>query len=664
MNKIKKLIEPKSIAVIGASSNPKKVGHQLFKNIIEGGFKGEVYPVNSKKENILGFTSVDSISSISKPVDLAIIVIPVQFILDVVKECIAAKVSSIIIISSGFSESGHDGKILQDQVKELCESAGVALLGPNCLGLINTEINLNASFSAATPNKGNVGFISQSGAMVSALIDWSKKNNIGLSKVFSMGNMAQIHESDILEFLYSDQSTEVILMYLETLVVDQRLTELLIKNSKKKPTLVLYGGKTKSGNSAAVSHTGAIVSSFKAVETYLKQSNLILADGLDDFFFTTKLLASKQTTTGNRVAIITNAGGPSIISCDELEKRHIPLSTFTNSTVVDFVNSFSSSSAGRNPVDILGDATSDQYKSALEIVAKDKNTDIILVLVTRQSSTDPLAIANEISEFECDKIIIPVFIGDGFNEENALLSKNNVPCYDYPEQAISAINHLVSFNAAKYNLLNAEPSQEIYNEDDKFNILKSFKLPVLEYYTCTNASQLDVAAIKIGFPMVVKTADPNIIHKSDAKGVALNIQNLFQLEKTFKDMGQNVIVGKMLHGHEIFIGAKKDKNIGTIITFGTGGIYSEIYHDFSYGVAPINIEIAKGMIDKTKIGKILDGARGQKRYNKDKLAEILVNTALFVESFQNIAEVDFNPLIATDDGYFIVDARIILNKES
>lgn len=663
MDRIIKLIEPKSIAVIGASSDKNKIGYQIFDNILSDGFKGPLYPINKKRETILGIKSEESIGNIADNVDLAIIVIPSPYVLGVVKECIEKRVSSIIIISSGFSETGTEGASIQKEIVDLCNKANVALLGPNCLGLINTSLNLNASFAATMPTSGNVGFISQSGAMVSALIDWSRENNVGLSKVLSIGNMAQIHESDLLEYLYHDSSTDIILLYLETLVADRKLTKLLSDNATKKPTIVLFGGKTKSGNTAAISHTGAIVSSYKAIETYFKQSGVILAEGLDDFFFTTKLMSMNQKITGDNIAIITNAGGPSIIACDSLDKNQLSLSKLSLQTMNSLKSDLGYSSTSMNPIDLLGDATSKEYKSAIHTVLNDKSVDGMLILITQQSSTDTMDIAREISRLHSTKPVVPVFLGSSFSEENHLLSKKQIASFSYPEEAVSALRHLVDLNSPKDNLIESETKSEIFNVDGKFESLRKFNLPALEYISCVNEKDLDNIALKVGFPLVAKTADPTIIHKSEARGVILNIENSFQLEKAFRELGQNIVVGRMLSGHEIFIGVKKDPNIGTIIAFGTGGIYSEIYDDFAYRVSPISVNSAKKMINETKIGKILNGARGQKSYDTDKLAQIIVNTALLADSFGNITEIDFNPLIADANGYFIVDARIILDKE-
>lgn len=664
MDLIEKIINPKSVAVIGASSNQNKIGYQILNNIIKGGFKGEIFAINKKSEKILDLDSVSSITEIESHIDLAIIAIPGNFVLDIVKECISSKVSSIIIVSSGFAETGTAGKAMQEEITSLCQNAGISLLGPNCLGLINTSLSLNASFADNMPISGNIGLISQSGAMISALIDWSRENNIGFSKIFSMGNMAQISELETLQYFYSDQSTKVIVVYLEQLVVSPQLTKTLIENAKIKPTIILFGGKTKSGGKAASSHTGSIVSSFIAIKTYLEQAGTILVDGLDELFYTTKLISCFQKIDGNRVAIITNAGGPSIITCDAMEKGNLVLSELLSQTNDVLKQKLKDTAILKNPIDLLGDATPDDYRNTLEALCNDTNVDGVIILITKQSSTNTLEIAQAIKALDITKPVLPVFIGESFVEESKIISESNIPIFNYPESALFGLQYLVNYCSKPQELLVSEYKNEIFNESSKYELLRKYNLPILEYKLCNNFEELDKQASTIGFPVVLKTADPTIVHKTDVSGVILDIKNNEELNKAFDALGSRIIIGKMLKGIEIFIGVKKDKNVGTVITFGTGGIFAEIYKDFSYRVSPITKEIAKLMISETKIGKILSGARGRKPLNLETLSEVIVNTALFADSFSNINEIDFNPLIANEDGYFIVDARIISDKES
>lgn len=661
MEEIKQLVNPNSVAIIGASADPAKIGYQITNNLISGHFAGKIFPVNPKEDNILGLEAYTDISLIKEEVDLAIIVIPAKFVLSVIKQCAESKVKSIIVISAGFAETGEEGEKLQDEMVAICKDAGITILGPNCLGLINTNAKLNASFAQVMPKEGNISLISQSGAMITALIDWSCTASVGFNKIFSMGNKADIREESVLEYLYNDPETKVIIAYLEQINVNKELTELLVKYSKTKPTIVLFGGKTSLGAKAASSHTGSVISSYLAVETYLKQAGVIVASNLSEIFIYCQLFSNYQNIDGDNVAIITNAGGPGIVTCDELFANNLNLAKLSEETNEVLGKNCRPCANISNPIDILGDATEEDYKKALEVVEMDSNVNSVIVLLTPQSSTDVLGTAQVIADFSSSKPIIPVFIGGGnLNEARIIIEKSNKPCYVSPDEAVHSLKALVAFNKNMPKLLSAEESKENFIESNKDEYLKKFNLPILEYFKAESIDELKNHASNIRYPVVLKTAKSEIVHKSDSGGVKLNIQNDSELEKAFSELGSPVIVGKMVKGkHEIFLGIKKDPNIGTLVAFGTGGIYSEIYKDLSYRVAPISKDVALDMINETKMGQVLNGARGQDKYDFDKLSETIVNAAKFADAYENIKEIDFNPLIASYPDFYIVDVRII-----
>ncbi len=657
-----KLIIPSSIAVIGASASPEKIGYQIFDNLIKNNFIGEVYPINPKGGEILGKNVYDSVLSIDEEIDLAVICIPSKFVVGALKECGEKGIKSAIVITAGFSETGEEGTKLQEEIVTICQNAGISLLGPNCLGLINTDINLNASFANSMPNKGNISFISQSGAMITALIDWSKTTSLGFSKIFSLGNKAVLKEADLLKYLYSDDSTKVIISYWEQLNVSPELTEVFIKNAKRKPTVVLFGGKTAAGAHAAASHTGSLVSSYLAVETYLRQSGVIIADDLEDLFAYAALFSTYNKIGGDRVAIITNAGGPSIASSDAIIKHSLQLATISDETKARLQKVLRPEAPVGNPIDVLGDASDTEYKDAMEIVANDPNIDALLVLLTPQSSTKVEETARHIIDLKTDKPIISAFIGGASVESGCkIIESAQKICFLYPEMGVKALRALVDFSTKKVEISNSNTPTETFDMSNKDNLLKKFNLPVLGYIEVNNETELRAAAENIGYPLVLKTAQKDISHKSDAGGVKLNLKNETDLLAAFTEVGSPAIVGKMVKGkHEIFLGIKKDANIGTVIAFGTGGIYSEVYKDLSYRIAPISTEVAKEMIAETKMGAILAGARGQMAYNIDEIAKIIVNTSSFADNFENITEIDFNPMIADESGeFYLVDARII-----
>ncbi len=550
---------------------------------------------------------------------------------------------------------------LENEIVAVCKENNIVLLGPNCLGLINNTLPVNASFAKAIPKPGNISFLSQSGAIISSVIDWSNENGIGFSKIFSMGNKAMLSETEILEYLYNDSETEVIVAYLENLKVTSKLTEILIQNSTKKPTIVLFGGKTSFGAKAAASHTGSIVSSYTAVKTYLHQAGIIIAEGLEDFTSFIQIFSRYQKINGERIAVITNAGGPSITTCDFLSKSNLKLAELTESTINHLNGKLRPETAKKNPVDLLGDATPVDYEIAISACLLDKFVDGIIVLLTPQSSTDVKEIAEVISNFKTDKPILNVFIGGDFVRQGIeIIKSSNNLCFEYPETAVNSIKALYDFSKTKNELLKSENRDGFYSEKAKFELMKKYDLPVLEYTEVDSLGNAFVAAGLIGYPVVVKTAKKEIVHKSDADGIRLNIKNEGELKKSVEDIGYPAIIGKMINKEqELFLGIKKDSTVGTVVAFGTGGIYSELYQDFSYRVAPLSKETALSMIEETKMGKILNGARSQKVFDLDRLAKIIVDTARFANDFQNIKEIDFNPIVASGSNYYIVDARII-----
>jgi acetyl coenzyme A synthetase (ADP forming)-like protein len=662
---LNKLITPASIALIGASASPEKIGYQILDNLIKNNFAGEISPINPKGGEILGKKVYTSVLDVPSNIDLAIICIPSKFAAEVLTECAKKGVGSVIVITAGFSENGEEGIRLQAEITEICQKSGISMLGPNCLGLINTDINLNASFANGMPNRGNISFLSQSGAMVSALIDWSKTTSVGFSKIFSLGNKAVLKEADLLRYLYDDDSTKVVISYLEQLTVSAELTQVLAENAKKKPTIVLFGGKTTAGAHAAASHTGSLVSSYLAVETYLRQAGVIIADDLEDLFIYATLFSTYNKMNGNRVAIITNAGGPSIAASDAIVKYGLQLASISEETKEKLRASLRPEAPLGNPIDVLGDASDLEYKSAMEIIAADTTIDALLILLTPQSSTKVNSTAQHIANLQTDKPVISAFIGGQSVESGSLIiERAKKICFTYPEMGVKALSALVEFSAEKPGILIPDTREEIFNTEEKNHLLAKFNLPILEYSEVKDKTTLVAATLKIGYPVVLKTAKVDVSHKSDAGGVKLNIKNEEELLSAFAEVGTPAIVGKMVKGkHEIFLGIKKDANIGTVIAFGTGGIYSEIYKDLSYRIAPISMETAKEMINETKMGAILAGARSQKKYDIDKIAEIIVNTAKFADNFTNITEIDFNPMIADEGGdFYLVDARIILNK--
>lgn len=656
-------LDPKSIAVIGASAHPEKVGYQILANLVNGGYVGKIFPVNPKGGKILDLVVYSALGEIPEPIDLAILVIPQKFVVDSVKACVASKIKKVIIISAGFSEIGEDGQKLEEEITSLCLENDIAMIGPNSLGVIDTSITMNASFAKGMPKPGAVSMLSQSGAIISSMISMSHDLSIGFNKIFSLGNKAVLSEVELLDYLYRDDGTKVIIGYIESLKVTPELTETLIRNAKKKPTIILFGGKSAFGAKAAKSHTGSVVSSYLSIKTYLEQAGVVLADDLEDLLSKARIFSSYTHIAGDRVAIITNAGGPAIAASDAVSAAGLSLPKLAGQTIELLRQKIRPEAALSNPVDILGDATDEDYRTTLEIVSTDEEIDAILLLLTPQTSTKIIETAEVVAEYSGTVPVISSFVGgEILTKAKELIESSGKPCYSYPEEAVLGLRALVSFVEKKQTIAIPEKPSKVYENIDRDKILKEFNLPIIQYARVEDASVAVTEAEQIGYPVVVKTANTDS-HKSDNGGVVVNIQNGGELTAAIEKIGLPVVIGPMVKGKfEILLGVKKDENIGTTILFGTGGIYSEIYADFSYLIAPITHEMAREMILSTKMGLILDGARGQKKYDLDKLAQIVVDTVRFVDNYVNISEVDFNPIIADESGFHMVDVRIILTQ--
>lgn len=663
MNKnILEAIQPKSIAIVGASSHPEKIGYQILANLIDGGYKGYIYPVNLKNETILGKKVYASLDQITRIVDLVVIALPRDLVLSTVQQCVKKNVSMIAVISAGFSEFDQRGNELQSEIVGLCEKNNIHLLGPNCLGFINNDQKLNATFSNGSPDMGPLSFLSQSGALISSVIDWSRQTGMGFNKIFSLGNKSILGENDLLELLYSDPKTEVILGYFESFDINNDLTKLLTRYAKTKPTIFLLGGKSSVGATAAKSHTGSIVTPYLTLKTYLTQLGVVVASDIEELFLFAKAFSKVKKIRGDKVVIVSNAGGPAVAATDSVVENGLSLAELSQSTQDSLTKVLQSGSSIKNPVDLLGDAVAIDYQKAIQIVADDKNVDAILVLATPQSNTPISDIATDIAKTKSKKPIFASFIGgEAVTIADSILNKSDVPCFDYPEDAIRSIRATRNFsNDSVRELALVSDGKKIFQESQKFEIIKEYKLPIVEYTKITQAHELEIAVQNCGFPIVMKTANPSIIHKMDGGGVILNIDNLESAKSAFEKIGSPAIIGKMIKtSHEVFLGLKKDINNNVITAFGTGGIYAELYEDLSYRVNLRSSDSVLEMISETTMGKILAGARNQQSFDLDQLSDIILRANQMISDFDNIVEIDFNPIIVSRDGYYIVDARII-----
>ncbi|MFC1613224.1 acetate--CoA ligase family protein [Patescibacteria group bacterium] len=713
---------PKSIAVIGASRHKNKIGHSILKNLLDAKFKGKLYPVNPKAEKILNQKCYASIKQLPKKLSLAIIVIPAQFVLTVLKECGEQEIKNVIIISAGFRESGSNGLKLEKELKELAMTMDINILGPNCLGLLDSLNNLNASFAKGMIAKGKISFISQSGAICSAMLDWAKKENIGFSKFVSLGNMAGINELDLLEYFITDKSTEAVFAYLENLSDGGKFVEIAKKLCLKKPLIVLKSGITERGKSMAMSHTGAMAEDDRIIEGILKQSNAIRCQSLSEIFDLAKLIANTKILKDNKLAVISNAGGINVITTDKISASSLSLAKMNDVTLNKLQKNLPPIVHVRNPLDIIGDADAERYSLVIESFCKDKNISNILVILTTQTSTEPLKTADTIVKFskKYNKNIIASFIGgEEINEAVNLLKHNGMSNFSYAESAIVALDKLNVWNNNLAGIGNGKKvgftvSKEKNEEIDKLissksgsldylvvkNILEVLDFPIIKSVLSGNLKDLSVFAQKLGYPVAMKAISNSIEHKTDFGAVKLGIRNPQELSKTYQQLikindknkeldsalkrpshklplkvssaeslggvqnttsyGIKVLVQPMISGAiELIIGAKRDSKFGPIVLFGLGGIYTEIFKDISLRMAPIGDYDAERMMAELKISEIFEGARGME-IDKNAIVELLIKISYLITNHPNIKEIDLNPVMVKDGKIYIVDMRMIV----
>ncbi len=694
------IFKPQSIAVIGASEDEKKIGHVVFKNLVNQGFKGKVYPVNPKRKEILGIKCYPSVREIPDKIDLAIVVIPAKGVPSIIKECAEAKVKGLVVITAGFREIGGEGIQLEHEVAELVKRYGIRMVGPNCLGVINTLNKMNATFASDLPPSGRVSFFSQSGALGVALIDWAIENDFGFSKFVSLGNKADLNETDFLEYFGKDPETDIILGYIEDIRDGRKFLEVAQKVSKIKPVIVIKAGTTEAGARAASSHTGALAGFDRAFSEAFKKAGIIRVNTIQELFETAEIFKLKNLPKGNKLLVITNAGGPGIIAADTADKLGIKLNPMSKESIEAIIDKLPPTASLYNPVDIIGDATSERYKIVLEQAIKDELIDGICVILTPQAITDVENVAKEIIKANqiSEKPIFACFIGGKkIREAVKNLKSQQIPCYSDPSTAITSYKKLIDFSIIKNKKEPEIPKIEIPLENkERVKLI----LEVLENAGVTsvgdeNASEIlslygfefpkkalartpeeavEVAE-RIGYPVVLKVSSPQILHKTDVGGVKLNLKNAEEVYNGFIDITINVkrfmpnayIKGVMVYemvigGKEVILGVSYDTTFGHMIMFGLGGIYVEILKDVSFRITPLTKEEAYEMIEEIKGSKILEGVRGEAPYDKENLVDKILRLSQLVMDFPIIKEIDINPYVVKHQGGIALDARMIIGR--
>ena len=691
------LFNPNAIAVIGASADSKKVGHAVLNNLLRFKFKGALYPVNPSRGEILGLKVYANVSDIGQPVDLAIIVIPAKFVPASLRECAAAGIRSAIVISAGFKETGAGGTLLEEELKQISREQHIRILGPNCLGLINTANDMNATFAADMLPKGTIGFFSQSGAMGIAIMDWAIGNDVGFSKFISLGNKADLSEIDLIEYFMNDPDTSLILGYIEDVVDGKRFIEVAQKVTKVKPIILLKSGGTEAGARAASSHTGALAGSDVAFDAAFKQTGVIRAQGVQDLFDTALAFSEGKIPAGKGLLVITNAGGPGIIAADTAERLGIKLPHMTKANIDAVISKLPPNASVFNPIDVIGDATSERYAVVLEQAAKDPNVDGILVILTPQAMTEmeKTAVAVITTAKSTEKPVITSFMGAkrvlaGID----LLKAASIPNFSYPELAVKAFKRLADQRA--WTELAGEEAVTCWHnvdaaadtiaailkkgvtqvgEDEAMQILTYYGFQFPKRALARTSNEAGQIASQIGFPVVMKISSPDILHKTEVGGVRVNVKTPKKAEDAFLEITSNVrrimpdafIKGVMIFemlkgGKEVILGVTFDRTFGHMIMFGLGGIYVEVLKDVAFRIVPVARQDAIAMVNEIKTIGLLRGARGEPPADINAIASAIVNLSCLVSDFPEIQELDVNPLMVMEKGAMALDARIIFKK--
>ncbi|MEW5746257.1 MAG: acetate--CoA ligase alpha subunit [Nitrospirota bacterium] len=692
------LFRPGSIAVVGASRDPQKVGYAVLNNLIRFKYNGAIYPVNPSAEDILGLKAYPSVAAAGSRIDLAVISVPARSVPDTLLECAAAGITAVVILSAGFREAGSEGVKLEERIKEIGRQHSIRMLGPNCLGIINTCNSMNASFAGDMLPQGKTAFFSQSGALGIAILDWAIGNNMGFSKFISLGNKADLNEIDFIQYFIDDPDTEIILGYIEDVVDGKRFLEVARRATKVKPIILIKSGGTEAGARAASSHTGALAGSETAFNAAFRQTGIIRARGIQDLFDTALAFSSGKFPPGNRMLIVTNAGGPGILAADTSEQLGVKLPVMTKETIDSMAKLLPSNASLFNPVDIIGDATSERYATVLERAVGDPTVDGILVILTPQAMTDVDATADIIiaTSAQTDKPVIASFIGEArVRAAREKLKEHSVPSFAYPEGAVKAFKRLYEFNAWRHKpeerterfAVDKDAAQRLIDgllQEGRYEIGDDLAADILSQYgfifpdrgLARTAKEAAAIAERIGFPLVMKISSPDILHKTDVGGVRLNINSEVAAEDAFTEITTNArrfmpdafINGVMLYemikgGKEVIIGVTYDRTFGHMLMFGLGGIYVEVLKDVSFRIAPVSRAEALAMINGIRTGALLKGARGERPVDIEAIVDGILRVSALITDFPVIRELDINPLMVMNRGTFAIDARIIFERE-
>jgi acetyltransferase len=691
---------PKSVAIVGASRQKGKVGYEILTNLVAGGYPGKIFPVNPKADEIEGLKCYPDLASIGQTPELVIIIVPAPLVAGVLEECARVRVKSAIIITAGFKEVGPEGKKLEEEIVRIARRAGIRFIGPNCLGVIAPAHKLNASFGGDLPVPGSIGYISQSGALLAAILDLANTNGIGFSSLVSIGNKADIDELDVINAFGEQEDTKVIAGYLESITDGDVFVREAEEISNRKPILLMKSGSTEAGAKAASSHTGSLAGGEVAYESAFRRAGVIRCDSIKEQFDLAQAFATQPLPQGAAVAVITNAGGPGIMAADAIEERGLTFAKLSEETMQKLAEKLPAAANVHNPVDVLGDALADRYEFALDIVLDDPNVNSVVVLLTPQAMTQAKETAEAVVKIgkKKGKVVLACFLGAAKVHEGVqILRRGGIPQYDSPESAVATLKVMVDFvrwrtrpkrvvRLFSVNRRKVESIVERHLRQGLLDIGEAEAKEIIEAYgfatpkgsIATTAEQAGNIAQQLGFPVVLKIWSPDILHKSDVGGVKVGLRSEQEVKDAFDLMMYRipkkrpdahilgVLVQEMVRGgKEVIIGMHRDPHFGPLMMFGMGGIMVEVLKDVAFYLAPLTAEEAKQMLVNTKTYHILKGVRGQEGVDIEAIAEGLQRVSQLVTEFPEIKEMDINPYVVGAPGTtpIAVDARISLEKK-
>jgi acetyl coenzyme A synthetase (ADP forming)-like protein len=672
------VFSPRAVAVVGASRNRNSLGFALLHNLVMSQFSGTIFPVNPHAEVIHSLKTYRSVAEIPDPVDLAVIMVPSRLVLGVVQECLNKGVRGLVVITAGFAETGAGGAALEGELRDLVRQAGVRMIGPNCMGVINTDpdVRLDATFSPTPAQRGSIGFVSQSGALGVAILNAADDLGLGLTQFASMGNKADVSGNDLLEYWEDDPTTRVICMYLESFGNPRRFTQIAKRVSRKKPILIVKSGRTAEGARAASSHTGAIAGADVPVSAFLEQCGVLRANTIEELFAVARALDRCPLPAGNRLAILTNAGGPAIMATDACVNLGLEVAELGEATRRQLADFLPAEASVANPIDMIASATDEGYARALRILLSDEQVDMVLVIHVRPLLTNPIDVIDKVGEVvrDQDKPVVTVMMATEEFHDAVKQRTDLPPVYRFPESAARALAQLHRYAAWRRRPL--EPGIQTFAVDDDrvaeilrgregylptdeaFRVLELYGIPVARWQLTTDADQAAAAAEGLGYPVVLKADSPDLIHKSDLGAVKVDLRRAEELESALQEIRQSLagadindvryLIQEMVTGgHEVIFGISTDPRFGPLLMFGLGGRYVEVLRDVRFAVTPLTPYEANEVICGIRGFGLLEGVRGEAGADLDLLQEILLRVAQLAERHPEIQELDINPFLAT-----------------